>query len=122
VRTVRGVKMQNVSKATSVLLLCLVSTVKSILTTGAAAGPSRLLCKYQNCTNPTCAFRHEDANGNTISAPALRTKTKQAPEPASSDEGDVEIVGTSGRAMDGVLDETRGAKPCRFGDRCTKGE
>ncbi|KAK4687339.1 nuclear polyadenylated RNA-binding protein NAB2, partial [Tremellales sp. Uapishka_1] len=101
---------------------CIKSHISPAATLGAGAGPSRLLCKFQHCTNPSCAFRHEDAEGNAIPPPALTAaKEGKAPAPAPSSDGeDVEIVGTSGNAMDGVLDDAKSTRTCRFGERCTK--
>lgn len=106
--------------------------------TGEGAGPSRLLCKYQNCTNPACPFRHEDAEGNPIPPPAL-TAAKAAKEKAklaataaasrdhmqaSSDnedgDGDMEVVMTHKGLMDGALDDSKAERACRYGERCTR--
>ena len=106
---------------------------------GETAGPSRLLCKYLNCTNPACAFRHEDSNGNPIPPPALTAAKRQkeipavkalsasastsAPVASSSDneDGDYEVVMTSKGLMDGALeDKAGGEKACRYGERCTR--
>jgi hypothetical protein len=106
---------------------------------GETAGPSRLLCKYQNCSNPACAFRHEDANGNPIPPPAL-TAAKTAKDAASArsasaaaaiaanpssdnEDGDFEVVMSSRGLMDGALEDKGGAgaeKQCRYGERCTR--
>lgn len=105
---------------------------------GETAGPSRLLCKYQNCTNPACAFRHEDAEGNLIPPPAL-TAAKKAKDAAANkaaaasaaasavaassdnEDGDFEVVMSSKGLMDGALeDKAGGEKPCRYGERCTR--
>ncbi|WWC89218.1 uncharacterized protein L201_004136 [Kwoniella dendrophila CBS 6074] len=112
---------------------CIKSHVSPAATLGDSAGPSRLLCKYQNCTNPSCPFRHEDEEGNPIPPPALTasktTKPKIAPVPAvapSSDnedndgDGDVEVVMTHKGLMDGALDDTRKEVSCRYGERCTR--
>jgi hypothetical protein len=92
-----------------------------------------MLCKYQNCTNPSCQFRHEDADGNPIPPPAL-TAAKQAKPgkpsaPATNtdntmsdnEDGDVEVVMSSKGLMDGPLDEKAGERACRYGERCTRG-
>lgn len=120
---------------------CTKSHVSPAAVLGEQAGPSRLLCKYQNCTNPSCPFRHEDENGNPIPPPALTaakaakdaakstpTPKAQAPIPqphaAGSDnedgDGDVEVVMSSRGLMDGALDDSRPDKPCRYGERCTR--
>ncbi|OCF74525.1 hypothetical protein I204_04901 [Kwoniella mangroviensis CBS 8886] len=113
---------------------CIKSHVSPAATLGDSAGPSRLLCKYQNCTNPSCPFRHEDENGNSIPPPAL-TAAKAAPKPrtapvpvpaASSDnedndgDGDVEVVMSHKGLMDGALDDTKKEVSCRYGERCTR--
>jgi hypothetical protein len=98
-----------------------------------------LLCKYLNCTNPACAFRHEDSQGNPIPPPAL-TAAKAAKEaivaksPAAvntgssvnagsdNEDGDFEVVMSSKGLMDGPLDDKSGSeKSCRYGERCTRG-
>lgn len=98
---------------------------------GEAAGPSRLLCKFQNCTNPSCPFRHEDAEGKPIPPPALTAKktpkaTVKPAAPASnqnagSDDDEIEIVATSPAKgkMDGVLDDS--LRACRYAEKCTRG-
>jgi hypothetical protein len=107
---------------------CIKSHVSPAVVHGGAAGPSRLLCKYKNCTNPSCAFRHEDAEGNAIPPPALsKPKPAEAPAPAynaSSDneDGDIEVVMTSKSLLDGPLDDTKPTVACRFGERCTRRE
>lgn len=94
------------------------------------------MCKYQNCTNPSCAFRHEDAEGNPIPPPALtaakaakEAKAKKAEEIASGagevsdgDDGDVEVVLSSKSLMDGPLDDSKREVTCRYGERCTRRE
>lgn len=104
--------------------------------TGDTAGPSRLLCKYLNCSNPSCPFRHEDAEGNSIPPPALsaakiakEAKAKKIESvkvevgPSSDNEdGDVEVVVSSKSLMDGALDDSKADKACRYGDRCTRRE
>nr|XP_019046434.1 hypothetical protein I302_05183 [Kwoniella bestiolae CBS 10118]OCF25364.1 hypothetical protein I302_05183 [Kwoniella bestiolae CBS 10118] len=112
---------------------CIKSHVSPAAILGESAGPSRLLCKYQNCTNPSCPFRHEDENGNPIPPPALTAskapKPKIAPVPvpsASSDneddggDGDVEVVMSHKGLMDGALDDTKKEVSCRYGERCTR--
>ena len=97
---------------------------------GEAAGPSRMLCKYQNCTNPSCQFRHEDAEGNPIPPPALTAaKAKEAKavvnnaaDHSDNEDGDVEVVMSSKSLMDGPLDDSKGERQCRYGERCTRGE
>jgi hypothetical protein len=93
-----------------------------------------MLCKYQNCTNPSCQFRHEDADGNPIPPPALTAakaaKEAKAARPdtaidhamSDNDDGDVEVVMTSKSLMDGPLSDASGERPCRYGERCTRGE
>lgn len=89
-----------------------------------------MLCKYQNCTNPSCQFRHEDAQGNAIPPPALTAAklAKSNPPPpvdtsmSDNEDNDVEVVMTSKSLMDGPLDEKTGEKMCRYGERCTRGE
>ncbi|WRT66486.1 uncharacterized protein IL334_003445 [Kwoniella shivajii] len=114
---------------------CIKSHVSPAASLGDSAGPSRLLCKYLNCTNPSCPFRHEDAEGNPIPPPALTAskapKTKIVPVPVaapSSDnedgdgdgDGDMEVVMSHRGLMDGALDDTRKEISCRYGDRCTR--
>lgn len=103
---------------------CTKSHVSPAAALGDAAGPSRLLCKYQNCTNPACPFRHEDADGNTIPPPALSAPKKPAQADPSSDneDGDVEVVMSSKNLMDGALDDSKSVPACRYGERCTRGE
>lgn len=111
---------------------CTKSHVSPAAVLGDAAGPSRLLCKYQNCTNPSCPFRHEDESGKSIPPPALsaskkaRTIPAQAPvvPSASSDneDGDVEVVMTSKNLMHEALDDSKPKAPCRYGERCTRRE
>ena len=89
-----------------------------------------MLCKFQNCTNPSCAFRHEDADGNPIPPPALTaSKVKkeikvvkvEVPAPSSDNEdGDMEVVVSSKSLMDGPLEDATGERPCRYGERCTR--
>ncbi|KAL1411582.1 mRNA-binding protein nab2 [Vanrija albida] len=81
---------------------------------GESAGPSRVLCRYQNCTNPKCQYRHEDANGNPIPPPAL-TNGGAATAADSAEAG--------GKAsLDSALDDVKTARPCRFGERCTRAD
>lgn len=87
---------------------------------GASAGPTRLLCKYQNCTNPACPFRHEDAEGNAIPPPALSAaRGKKVSASSDNEDGDIEVVMTK-NTMDGALDDSKTVTACRFGDRCTR--
>ena len=97
-----------------------------------------MLCKYQNCTNPSCAFRHEDADGNPIPPPALTAlKEKSKPTPIKTeaprapmsdgedgdgdgDAEDVEVVVSSKSLMDGPLDDSKIERMCRYGERCTR--
>ncbi|WVO22115.1 uncharacterized protein IAS62_003440 [Cryptococcus decagattii] len=86
---------------------CIKSHVSPSAVLGGTGGPSRLLCKYQNCNNLSCPFRHEDADGNPAPPPALAKNNKPtvAKAPASSsDDGSVEMI------------------QCRFGDRCTRAD
>jgi hypothetical protein len=133
----RTARMRSASRVTFRRLWCMVSSglrrgEDSIDLLGSKAGPSKLLCKYQNCTNPSCAFRHEDADGNPIPPPAL-SKTPAMPtistgplpvyQPSSDNEdGDVEVVMTSKSLLDGPLDDSKPAVACRFGERCTRRE
>ncbi|WVQ72454.1 hypothetical protein IAR50_002006 [Cryptococcus sp. DSM 104548] len=94
---------------------------------GDISGPSKLLCKYQNCTNPSCPFRHEDANGNAIAPPALANKaatngnSTAVPAP-SSDDGSVEIVTSHRTLMNSSLDDTPKVVQCRYAERCTRAD
>lgn len=92
-----------------------------------------MLCKYLNCTNPSCQFRHEDANGNSIPPPALSAMKKSKPTPVAivhpadagmsdNEDGDMEVVMSSKSLMDGPLDDKKADRQCRFGERCTRGE
>lgn len=96
------------------------------LTPGGIAGPARLLCKYQNCTNPACPFRHEDAEGKAIPPPALSAprikKPVEVAAPSSDNEDgeDVEVVMSSKGLLDGPLDDTKSIPACRYGERCTR--
>lgn len=102
---------------------CINSHVSPAVAFGGKAGPNRMLCKYQNCTNPACPYRHEDASGNAIPAPALTTAAPKPPLDASSDaeDGDIEVVMTSKSLLDGPLDDSKKVVMCRFGDRCARG-
>jgi len=97
-----------------------------------------MLCKYQNCTNPSCQFRHEDADGNPIPPPALTARqnakhAKDKPAPAATapahdanmsdnEDNDFEVVVSGRSLMDGPLEDKKTERPCRFGERCTRGE
>jgi hypothetical protein len=100
------------------------------------SGPSKILCKYPDCTNPACQYRHEDANGNPIPPPALTKKLAassdmETDEPAA--QGDVEITmdqdmnaatntaGKSGSARPIPGKPLNGTipVPCKFGAGCT---
>lgn len=87
---------------------CVKSHVSPAAVLGEGAGPSRLLCKFQHCTNPSCQFRHEDANGNPIAPPALSN-------PAPSAEA-------SKPSLDSALDDSKVERPCRYGERCTRAD
>lgn len=91
-----------------------------------------MLCKYLNCTNPSCQFRHEDAAGNPIPPPALTAIKNSKSKPVSivhpadagmsdNEDGDMEVVMSSKSLMDGALDDKKTERPCRFGERCTRG-
>lgn len=56
----------------------------------ASDGPPTLkvLCKYPVCTNPSCQYRHEDAQGNAIPPPALARKNGAEAAAASAMETD----------------------------------
>nr|XP_019011077.1 uncharacterized protein I206_04385 [Kwoniella pini CBS 10737]OCF49858.1 hypothetical protein I206_04385 [Kwoniella pini CBS 10737] len=112
---------------------CTKSHVSPAAILGDSAGPSRLLCKYQNCTNPSCPFRHEDENGNPIPPPALTASKTSKPKiqpvsvaaPSSDNEddggdGDVEVVMSHKGLMDGALDDTKKEVSCRYAERCTR--
>ncbi|WVQ99583.1 hypothetical protein IAU59_006719 [Kwoniella sp. CBS 9459] len=105
---------------------CVKSHVSPAAALGDNAGPSRLLCKYQNCTNPSCPFRHEDAAGNPIPPPALTAakaakEAKAPPAPSSDNEdGEFEVVMSHRGLMDGALDDTKKEVACRYGERCTR--
>ncbi|WWD17198.1 hypothetical protein CI109_101636 [Kwoniella shandongensis] len=107
---------------------CIKSHVSPAASLGETAGPSRLLCKYQNCTNPSCPFRHEDASGNPIPPPALtasKTAKKAVDLPAHSsdnEDGEMEVVMSSKGLMDGALEDTRKEVSCRYGERCTRAD
>lgn len=87
---------------------CVKSHVSPAAVLGEGAGPSRLLCKFQHCTNPSCQFRHEDANGNPIAPPALSN-------PPPSTEG-------SKPSLDTALDDSKTERPCRYAERCTRAD
>ncbi|KAL7421598.1 mRNA-binding protein nab2 [Cryptotrichosporon argae] len=102
---------------------CTKSHVSPAAVLGGSAGPSRMLCKYQNCINPTCQYRHEDAAGNAIPPPGLTAiKSKARPAPSSDGEDDVEVVVSAKRAMDGVLSDIKVLKACRYGEKCTRAD
>lgn len=107
-------------------------------------GPSKILCKFPNCTNPTCPFRHEDANGNPIPPPALTRKLAESSEMETDEPAEQDVVhvtmdhttSSAGMALDKSLDslvaDSGSAKPlpgkplngtipvpCRFGSGCT---
>lgn len=104
---------------------CIKSHVSPSAVLGDSVGPSRLLCKYQNCNNPSCPFRHEDADGNPVPPPALTKSNKptvvKAPA-SSSDDGSVEVINSHRDLLDGQLADGPKMIQCRFGDRCTRGE
>jgi nuclear polyadenylated RNA-binding protein NAB2 len=116
---------------------------------GEGAGERRVLCKFPVCTNPSCQFRHEDAEGNPIPPPALTRAVKKNEDgnevdmDAEHDEWDVKVgEGTAsglGNAksesevrmqLDNPLGDSKKpvatkplngtiATPCRFGSGCT---
>lgn len=88
---------------------CIKSHVSPAVVHGDKAGQSRMLCKFQNCNNPSCPFRHEDAQGNAIPPPALSN-----PEQAKKPEG-------AKSTMDGALESSPFSRPCKFGAACTRG-
>lgn len=98
---------------------CIKSHVSPAAVHGETAGPSRMLCKYQNCTNPTCQFRHEDADGNFIPPPAQTKTPNRVSLPATSDSSNEVVMKPS---LDVALDNTSTARPCRYAERCTRGE
>lgn len=99
---------------------CVKSHVSPAAVLGASAGPTRVLCKFQNCTNPTCQYRHEDAEGNFIPPPALAKGNSEAAANASSSEA---LDGEVTLSLDKPLGETKTpAKPCRYGERCTRSD
>ncbi|WVR06954.1 hypothetical protein IAU60_003990 [Kwoniella sp. DSM 27419] len=106
---------------------CVKSHVSPAAALGETAGPSRLLCKYQNCTNPSCPFRHQDAEGNPIPPPALtaaKAKAAKPPPAPSSDneDGEFEVVMSHKGLMDGALEDSRKEVACRYGERCTRAD
>jgi hypothetical protein len=107
---------------------CVKSHVSPAAVNGEAAGPSRVLCKFQHCTNPTCQFRHEDESGNFIPPPALKAKAivpkvaVAASLPSSSEDGEIEVVVKSNVTLDSALDDSKTERPCRFAERCTRAD
>ncbi|OWZ60161.1 hypothetical protein C356_00295 [Cryptococcus neoformans c45] len=104
---------------------CIKSHVSPSAVLGDTVGPSRLLCKYQNCNNPSCPFRHEDADGNPVPPPALTKSNKptMVKAPASSpDDGSVEVINSHRDLLDGQLADGPKMIQCRFGDRCTRAD
>lgn len=103
---------------------CVKSHVSPAAVNGGDAGPSRVLCKFQHCTNPTCQFRHEDENGNFIPPPALKAKAAAKPDASfsSSEDGELEISVKSGATLDSALDDGRTERPCRYAERCTRAD
>lgn len=69
---------------------CGYSHVSPAQVASSAEGPATLkvLCKYPVCTNPSCQYRHEDAEGNVIPPPALSRKTNITNESAAMDTDD----------------------------------
>lgn len=68
---------------------CPYSHVSPAQVHGAASGERRVLCKFPVCTNPSCQFRHEDAEGNQIPPPAL-TRTLNKPKNENGNEVDMD--------------------------------
>ncbi|KIR67325.1 hypothetical protein I314_02543 [Cryptococcus bacillisporus CA1873] len=104
---------------------CIKSHVSPSAVLGGTGGPSRLLCKYQNCNNPSCPFRHEDADGNPAPPPALAKNNKPtvAKAPASSsDDGSVEVINSQRGLLDDQLADGPKMIQCRFGGRCTRAD
>ncbi|CAK9782445.1 hypothetical protein CC85DRAFT_287312 [Cutaneotrichosporon oleaginosum] len=101
---------------------CIKSHVSPAAVTGASTGPSRILCKFQHCTNPACQYRHEDAEGNYIPPPALSKKEANDGAGAHDDTAvdDVEVVIKGG--LDAPLDDKPQERPCRYGERCTRAD
>jgi hypothetical protein len=93
---------------------CVKSHVSPAVVNGDGSGPSRVLCKFQHCTNASCQFRHEDADGNFIPPPALGKTPAATPAAAAAP------AGTSG--LDAALDDTKAERPCRYGERCTRAD
>lgn len=128
---------------------CPYSHVSPAQVHGEGAGERRVLCKFPVCTNPSCQFRHEDAEGNPIPPPALTRAVKKNEDgnevdmDAEHDEWDVKVgEGTAfglGNAksesevrmqLDNPLGDSKKpvatkplngtiATPCRFGSGCT---
>lgn len=94
---------------------CIKSHVSPAVVHGDKAGQSRMLCKFQNCNNPSCPFRHEDAQGNVVPPPALAhpERAKKVDEP--------EVNGKSKGLLDGPLESSAFARPCKFGAACGRG-
>lgn len=99
---------------------CIKSHVSPAAVAGASTGPSRVLCKFQHCTNPSCQYRHEDAQGNYIPAPALSKKDTNAGAVEDSRDDDVEVVVKT--SLDTPLDASPQERPCRYGERCTRAD
>jgi len=111
---------------------CTKSHVSPAAVLGDGAGPSRLLCKYQNCANPSCPFRHEDEAGSPIPPPALTAAKAAKEKPAKvvekveinansdNEDGEMEVVMTHKGLMDGALDDSKSEKQCRYAERCTR--
>lgn len=98
---------------------CVKSHISPAAVHGETAGSSRVLCKFQNCTNPACQFRHEDEAGNFIPPPALSKKVSMPSLPSGSEDGDPEVVVKAG--LDAPLEDGTTQRPCRYGERCTRG-
>ncbi|BEI86627.1 hypothetical protein CcaverHIS002_0609140 [Cutaneotrichosporon cavernicola] len=101
---------------------CIKSHVSPAAVSGASTGPSRVLCKFQHCTNPSCQYRHEDADGNFIPPPALSKKDANV-NTGTEDEGrddEIEVVVKTG--LDAPLDNSPQERPCRYAERCTRAD
>lgn len=79
-------------------------------------GPAKVLCRFAECTNPNCQYRHEDAEGNVIPPPALTRKLAASSamkvDGAEGDEGGV-AKPIPGKPLNGMI-----PVPCRFGAGC----
>ncbi|CED83875.1 Nuclear polyadenylated RNA binding protein [Phaffia rhodozyma] len=98
-------------------------------------GPTQVLCKFQNCTNPSCQFLHVDAAGQptappALANPALAEKPKEKKGTGNGGIGDLDGVvaapassATTAAAiggLDGPL--TASGKLCKFKSHCTRAD